>query len=877
MKANHGMWILVASVVTLSATWMVMPWVYGVLLAGIVAVSVYAWELRARLKVIQNQQEWTHYAWAQAMEFLPDPMYVVDLNDKLVLANAAFYRQVGRTKESCLGRDVKTLLHLKPEDKPCPGCLARLERRDAFFTKERFDHTNPTGKPIEVTIRVIRDNRDAPIGILSGIRDLSHLRAAEEVLRISKERLNSAQQLAHIGSWELDLGGHQLHVSDEMSRLLGLPSDASCVDLDTYRSFVHEGDLARFDHTLEESIANESEIHLDYRLLMTDGALRIVHQHTAAMLTPAGKVQGVACTVQDVTEHKQYENALFEQKERAQVTLKSIGDAVITTDVNGFVDYMNPSAERISGVSIDHAMGKHCRNVFQVSDERTNAPIKDIVLRCLNTRSDCLHLDHNLLLRPDGSEVAVKITAAPMHDKQRQVTGVVIVFHDVTEMRTMARKLNYQASHDSLTGLINRREFEVRLAEAVDRSTIDRSENVLIYMDLDQFKIVNDSCGHAAGDELLKQVATLFQSRVRESDTLARIGGDEFAVLLHHCPVTKAQLIANAFLADIQDHKFFWDNRHFGIGVSIGMVVIDGATVSDRDVLGKADAACYVAKDRGRNRIQLFKDTDGEMLEHRGNMRWVNEINAAFDEHRFVLFIQEIAPLLAGTTCSHAEFLIRMRDRDGSIILPGQFLPAAERYGLMRAIDKWVVQTVFTELAVLARQKLLGRKIYSINLSGDTLSDPAMLQFITDQVGAGDFPAENICFEITETAAISNLGDVTRFMSRLQAQGVKFALDDFGSGLSSFAYLKELKVDFLKIDGSFVRDIVDDPVDYELVSTIHQIGKLMNIQTIAEFVESAAIFDKLASIGVDYVQGYHVSKPFLYDETRIVSDKGLTA
>ncbi len=719
----------------------------GALLALAVAALAYALVLRRHLRRSVDRQQWTHHAWAHAMDFLPDPMYVVDLDDNLVLANAAFYRQANKSAEQCLGQDIKSLIHLKPEDKPCPGCLARKERRDAFFTKEKHDHSNPTGKPIEVTIRVVRNDRQEAIGILSGIRDLSHLRATEE--------------------------------------------------------------------------------------------------------------------------------ALFEQKERAQVTLNSIGDAVITTDVGGSVDYMNPSAEKLSGLSLATVRGRHCRDVFNLQDERSEQPVKDIVLRCLNTKSDHLFLDSNVLIRADGARMAVNITAAAMHDRAGRTTGVVIVLHDVTEMRSMTRKLNYQATHDSLTGLINRREFEVRLSQAIDGVVVDRGMHALIYLDLDQFKIVNDTCGHAAGDLLIRQVAELFQGRVRVADTLARIGGDEFAVLLLNCPLDRAVLIAEQILDDVRQLRFVWNDRSFGVGVSMGIVAIDQETAVDRDVLGKADAACYVAKGQGRNRLQVYCDGDDMLSRHRGNMRWVNEINAAFEEHRFLLYCQEIVSLRNDGEAKHLEFLLRMRGPDGDIITPGQFLPAAERFGMIRAIDKWVVRAALAEIGALHRQRRLGETMYSINLSGETLSDPVALQEICAQVAASGVPGRAICFEVTETAAISNLRQARKFIGELHGLGVRFALDDFGTGLSSFAYLKELSVDFLKIDGAFIRDITTDPVGYELVRTINQIGQLLQMQTIAEFVESAASLQALRDIGVDYAQGYYLSEPKLFSVDSQAADHSL--
>jgi len=441
-----------------------------------------------------------------------------------------------------------------------------------------------------------------------------------------------------------------------------------------------------------------------------------------------------------------------------------------------------------------------------------------------------------------------------------QVIGGVLVFHDVSEARELNRRLSYHASHDMLTGLVNRREFEARLERALKMGRAREAQYALCYMDLDQFKIINDSCGHMAGDALLGQLGALLKSKIRWRDTLARLGGDEFGVLLENCTLEEAIETAEALLKAVQDFRFVWEDRSFRLSASIGVVPIAPETASVAELLTAADSACAAAKESGRNRVQTWQENDIDLMRRRREMQWAARINNALEESRFELFRQPIMPLQEDIKGAHYELLLRMRDEQGQIIAPDVFINAAERYGLTPNIDRWVISNALRWLVSEAdeRERLA---LCSINLSGQSLCDDKFLPFVIEQFEHSGLDAGKICFEITETAAIASYSQANRFINSLKELGCKFALDDFGTGLSSFGYLKHFPVDFLKIDGSFVKEILHDPIDREMVRSINEIGHLTGKKTIAEFVENKELITMLRGMGVDYAQGYGVGEP----------------
>ncbi|MDD3519429.1 MAG: EAL domain-containing protein, partial [Chromatiales bacterium] len=570
--------------------------------------------------------------------------------------------------------------------------------------------------------------------------------------------------------------------------------------------------------------------------------------------------------VRDITERRQMEDQLQKERDLAQVTLASIGDGVITTDESGIIQYVNPIAERLTGWRVHEARGHSISIVYRLVDEKTGDRLENPVRAVLSRGKAMQRHEHGLLLRRDGEKVPVQDTAAPIRSRDGYIMGVVLVFHDVTVTLNLARELTRQASHDALTGILNRREFERRLTETIDKPRGSDSSHILCYLDLDQFKIVNDTCGHVAGDELLRQVTALLGGCVRASDVLARLGGDEFGILFLNCPLAKAQEVAESIREGIQDFRFAWQGKSFAIGVSIGLVAIAEQDCEISSLLSAADAACYAAKEGGRNRVHVYQPDDDRLLEQHGQMQWVSRLNAALDEDRLRLYVQPILPLFAqDANATHYEILVRLEE-DGRIIAPGSFIPAAERYGLMPRIDQWVVNNTLAWLGDSFRKHGRLDGTWCINLSGASLSDERFRQSIRTTLEQLRLPERAICFEITESAAVANLSKVVHFIAEVKQLGCAFALDDFGSGLSSFAYLKNLPVDYLKIDGGFIKDIERDPIDLAMVQAINAIGHVMGLKTIAEFVENAAILERLGEIGVDFVQGYHLGRPQPLDE-----------
>ena len=558
-------------------------------------------------------------------------------------------------------------------------------------------------------------------------------------------------------------------------------------------------------------------------------------------------------------------DALAQEKELAQITLASIGDGVIRTDAAGIVDYLNPVAERLTGWSSAEACGQPVSQVFKVIDETTGKALSNPVERCLR-EGDVIELPgYSLLTRRDGGregrDVAIRDSAAPIRDALGRIAGCVLVFKDVTQLRGMEREMIYLARHDPLTGLINRREFEKRLQHCLATARDEGRLHALFYLDLDEFKVVNDTCGHLAGDEMLKQVTALLRSRLRKADTLARLGGDEFGVLLEDTPLEDARGVGDSLRAEVKRFRFAWQERIFEIGVSIGLVPITGESLDMAQVLSAADAACYVAKESGRNRMHEYQPDDSALAERYGEMQWIHRIHKAFAEHRFFLYQQSIHPLHGdGAEPPLCEIFIRMLDEEGRIASPGAFIPAAERYHLIASIDRWVVHAAFVSLA--CRTLSHGDETcFAINLSGQSIGDEYFLEYVLEEMELTGVEPTRICFEITETAAVGNLTQAMRFIEVLKKFGCRFVLDDFGSGLSSFAYLKNLPVDFLKIDGAFVRYMIGSPVQRALVESIHQIGQVMGLRTIAESVENRATLEALKEIGVHYVQGYGLSLP----------------
>jgi len=677
-------------------------------------------------------------------------------------------------------------------------------------------------------------------------------RLAEEALRSSEAKFRGLFESIAEGVYQSAPDGRLLSVNPAFVAMLGFSSAAELYLQPAEALYWNPADRAEFTRRMEA----EGEIRdAEFLMRRRDGQQLVVLENARTMRDAAGRIVGYEGTIANITERKRAEQAVFAEKERAQVTLESIGDAVISTDAEGRIEYINPVAETLTAWPLAEARGQPIGAVLKLVNELTREPIENSLTGALGRSETGAPADHAVLITRTGGEVAIQESAAPICDRAGRVIGAVVVFHDNTRERRLKRALSWQASHDALTGLINRREFDNRVHAALLSAQRGEGSYALLYIDLDQFKLVNDTCGHQAGDRLLRDVTGLLQTRVRATDTIARLGGDEFGVLLAGVTLEQATRIAEGVRQAIRDFRFAWGANTLSVGASIGIVQIRAETENATSVMSAADIACYAAKDAGRNRIHLY-EADGVSHRHR-EMHWVARVTRAAEDNRLELYFQPIMPLAATAARAFYELTVRLRDDNGALVPPSEFIPAAERYNVMSVIDRWVVGQA---IALLRERQQRGQPLplLAVNLSGTSLNEQSFVEFVLKSV-ADPGIARALCFEITETAAVTSLSNARYLMSELRARGCRFALDDFGTGVSSFVYLKTLPVDFLKIDGQFINHITSDPVNRSMVEAVGKVGRALGIATVAECVESEAVLAELRRIGVDFAQGFHLA------------------
>ncbi|HJU99360.1 MAG TPA: EAL domain-containing protein [Burkholderiaceae bacterium] len=688
------------------------------------------------------------------------------------------------------------------------------------------------------------------------------------------ERLNMALAAAQMTIWDSALqDGSVLDSTISWaapgSALLGLaPGDLS-QSFGDFLALVHPADRDSVLRVMQAGVDRGDGYELEFRIVWPDGSLHWMSAKARILCTPERQPCGTLGMIWDITHCKDEARRLARQRDMAEVTLRAISEGVITTDAEARTQYLNRVAEQLTGWTNELAIGVDIGTTLRLVAEEPGAAQEHVARKCLRLRQTVTVADHSQLVTREGRHIAVEESAAPIWSDENELLGAVVVFRDVSHERRLSRQLSWQATHDTLTGLINRSEFETQVAAALHSAKQEGHVHALLYLDLDQFKVVNDTCGHGAGDLLLQLLAKLLQTQMRDSDILARLGGDELGVLLPHCPPVQALHVAEDLRQSVKGFRFVWENRSFELGVSIGLVEVNHDSKSLSELLVAADQACYLAKERGRNRVHQYQESDSRLTQRHGEMLWVSRLTEAFEQQRFRLYAQPIVCLTAQGQ-PHDEVLVRIRDPKGRLILPGAFIPAAERYDMMLDIDRWVIRSVCRHIqstrdsmapdqAYLdSHQRQPAR--YAINLSGTSLGDDVLHDYIVSQFSHYDVAPEQICFEITETAAIANLPVAQDFMRKLKELGCAFSLDDFGSGLSSFAYLKALPVDFLKIDGVFVRDLATNAINRAMVKAINEVGHVMGIRTVAEYVEDEAILDQVRAIGVDYAQGYAVGR-----------------
>ncbi|WP_310385743.1 EAL domain-containing protein [Roseateles sp.] len=816
-------------------------------------------------------------AWFHSLnEAAPVGIFHTHTSGACSYTNPRWQELFGLDGDQSLGQGWSQTLHPQDRARVLEHWLSCASSAREFEMEFRVQLLTGEVRHVHARSRPVLGQQGELIGHAGAVEDISERVRSQAMLQASEMRLNMALDSGRIGIWEFDLDSGALVWDAWMCRLYGLPPTEQPMKYAAWAERLHPHDKLRAEREVQEAIKGLKPIDTEFRVIWPDASVH--HLRSSARLTfdEQGRALRMVGANWDLTQIRQLAEemaalmgaVLVEQHELHLVTLRSIGDAVISTDAAGLVVWLNPSAERLTGWPAAEARGRPLGQVFHIVNEESRAPVENPVHACLKEGKTVRQAGHTLLISRHGEEFGVQESVAPIHNEKGDIFGVVVVFNDVTEQRRLSGEMTYRATHDPLTGLINRSEFELRLCRVLDQAQGDRSQHALLYIDLDQFKLVNDACGHAVGDQLLQQVAAILGAVVRTRNTLARLGGDEFAALLEHCSPAQAQRVAQQICDRMEDFRFLHHERRFRIGASIGLVPITGRWPSVAAILQAADTSCYAAKEQGRNRVHTWFDTDQAMLARQGEMQWTGRIELALDEGRFVLYAQRIEALQlppAGQPGLHAEVLLRMVEPSGELVLPGAFLPAAERFNLATRIDRWVLRQVLNWMK--AEPDLAAIEMLSVNLSGQSVGDRAFHRWALEALAeAGAELCRHLCIEITETAAITSLADAALFIEQVRALGVRGALDDFGAGASSFAYLKHLPVDYLKIDGQFVRELVNDALDEAAVRCFVDVAQVVGMQTVAEFVDSPAVLQRLREIGVNYVQGFLQHEPMPLSE-----------
>ncbi|OGT30978.1 MAG: hypothetical protein A2W28_04715 [Gammaproteobacteria bacterium RBG_16_51_14] len=788
-------------------------------------------------------------------------IYGVDINGRLTFLNPAASRMLGWEPQELIGKIPHLAMHHSYPDglnyplEKCPIYAAIHDGMVHRISDEVFWRRDGTCFPVEYVATPIRDRDGKPCGAVVVYSDITARKHAEETSRENESRLAEAQGIAHIGNWEWDVNNQSGWWSEEMYRIFGVGKNTFKPSFSSFLQLVHPEDRKAVNQIVNEMEKTQGCFDHVCRIVRPDAETRHVEIVGQLKSNTDGRCLTLKGVCQDITDRRMVEESLRASEQKYRILYEDNPSMYFTVDSTKIIRSLNRFGSEHLGYPAEELIGGNMLDLIY-PDDRVSG--QDYLDRCF-ANPESMQQQKIRMLRKDGNIIWIRVSSRVIKDTDGN-DFLLTVADDITETQRMSEQLSYQASHDNLTDLVNRRGFEHHLHWIVNTPQIEKADHVLCFLDFDNFKVINDTFGHAAGDMLLLQLGKLLRETVRKRDTLARLGGNEFAILMEHCSLESARNLAKGLLEKVQHFRFLWDNKIFSVGVSIGLA---SATTTETvtELLKKADTACYAAKAKGGNRIHVYSDDDKTISGLQQEIMWVTRINQALETTGFLLYAQPIVPLgVTKTGREHYELLIRMIDAEGNIALPDAFLPAAEHYKLASRLDRWVINTALDWLAQ-DTARLQNLEFCSINLSGLSIGEQEFLEFLIHRLRETTVPPWKLCFEITETAAISDMSSASQFIHTLKAQGCKFALDDFGSGLSSFGYLKQLPVDILKIDGMFVKNIVEDPIDFAMVKMINEIGHVMGMKTVAEFVENEAIIQKLEEIGVDYAQGYGIGRP----------------
>ncbi|WP_160936379.1 EAL domain-containing protein [Teichococcus coralli] len=789
-------------------------------------------------------------------------VFMLDPGGRVASWNAGAARLKGYGAAEIIGKPFAIFFGQEEVRQGKPEALLARALRDGHAEAEgRCLRRDGRSFRAHVTLSLIRDAEGRHVGFVEATRDLAPLREREEALRASEEQFRKTMLHSPIGMALVGLDGTFLRVNRACCALLGY-GEAELLRL-SFQEITHSSDLAGDLRQLEALLQGRTDSYqVEKRYRRRDGELIWGLLSVSLLRDAAGQPMHFISQIQDISRLKRSETALHEERDRLHVTLCAITDGVISTDAEGRICFMNPAAEAATGWMLEEARHRPIEAVFEIADTEAGEALLNPVRVTLATRRPFDLKRQAVLIDRQGERIEVRDSSAPIRAKDGGILGAVLVFQDVRAVRSIEKELEFSTLHDALTGLPNRRKFEAALASAVDSAHMGGGEHTLCFLDLDRFKIVNDSAGHAAGDALLRAVAQTLSRMVRPTDMVARLGDDEFAILLFGCPVTKVRRVLAPVIEAIAAMTFTWEERDYHITTSIGVASI-GAVATSASVMKHADVACYAAKLAGRNRISVYDMEDEAGGAHHREIIMATEIRTALREERFRLHAQRIAAI-GVERGRHYELLLRMVGKDGALVSPGLFIPVAERYDLMAELDRWVLREVLQrrapQLAAVPGLSL------AVNISAHSLNDPQFLPFFLQLLQDSPLRPQALTLEITETALVSNLTSAGAMLDSIRQLGCRVALDDFGAGLSSFGYLRAFKVDVIKIDGSFIRNLPESVIDLTIVRSIHRIAHEIGAETVAEFVENGLILERLREIGVDYAQGHAIAVPVDLDE-----------
>lgn len=811
---------------------------------------------------------------AAVVESSADAIVTKTLGGVITTWNAAACALFGHGAAEAVGRSILMLVPPERVDEAAM-LMARVRAGEAVREWQTVrQHADGRRLDVSLTLSPIRDAQGRVIGISKMARDIGQRLRLERALAEREQQFRALYDRTPAMLQSIDAEGRLLSVSDAWLAHLGYARE-EVIGRRSVDFLSPESRRFALEQVLPAFFRDGRNHGVPYQMVRRDGSLIDVRLSSVLERDADGRPLRSMAVIEDVTERLRLARGLETEHERLSVALHAIADAVITTDALGRIDDLNPVAEALTGWPRAQALGQPVERVFRLLQETGRAPLDNPVLQCLADGRAVPLRPQGLLLAHDGREFGIEHAASPMRGVDGRLIGVVLVFRDVTVQRRMASEMSYRATHDALTGLVNRPEFEERLQRSLDQCHDTGCQHVLLFIDLDEFKLVNDSSGHAAGDQLLRQIASLLQRTVRGRDTLARLGGDEFAVILEHCRIDQGLRLAQQLCDQMDEFRFVHGERRFRIGASIGLIGIDARWADTASLMQLADSACRGAKAAGRNRVQVADDHEQHLQHLRGEAHWAARIDAALEDqalpsHTLILHAQRIVAVRPDATDAgsdgldrpplHAEVLLRMADGHGGLIAPGAFLPAAERFHRAGRIDRWVLRAVLDQLAQL-QDRLAPGDLLAINVSGQSVSDRTFHRLALELIDAHAALAPHLCLEITETAAITRPHDAAAFVTELRLRGVRVALDDFGAGASSFGYLKSLPVDFLKIDGQFIRGLGSDPLDLAAVRSFCDVAGVLGVPTVAEFVEHPATLDELRRLGVSYAQGHLLHRP----------------